>query len=71
MPVDERHLRIAPRARDPRFERESSAPELHVKTEMDRQLAAYFARKHGALWRWCQACRAWSAAHEHPAIISR
>lgn len=68
--MDERHLTIAATRRDPRFERETSAPELQVKTEMDRQLAAYFARKHGTAWRWCQACRAWSAAHEHNAISS-
>ena len=57
--------------RDPRFERETSASELQVKSEMDRALAAYFTRKHGTAWRWCPACRAWSDAHEHPAVIGR
>jgi hypothetical protein len=54
--------------RDLRFERENSAPELQIKMEMNRRFANYFAKKHGAAWRWCATCRAWSTPHEHKAV---
>jgi hypothetical protein len=51
--------------RDPRFERDNTAPEWVIKSEMERLLREYFHKKHGEDWHWCEVCLAWCPRDRH------